>query len=474
MTNKLTRVLSLKDLTLFTVSAIILLDTLAASASVGVSSIFWWLFLGVIFMLPMGLMTAELGTAIPAEGGIYAWIKRAFGDRWAARASWSYWINTAIWLPSIFVLFSGVLSQLYGLELSLREQIFIGIILAWTTVALDVLGLDISKWVPDIGALLKLVIFAALIIGGVRYAWMNGMASDFNWQSIKPTWTDGTKYLPAIIYGMLGFELVSAAGGEIQNPRRNVPIAILISGLLILFLYTGATAGILAAIPPGELDIVEGLVDTLFLLFGDIPGGEIFVKILGTAALFTFFSNGATWAMGCNRAAAEAAHDGQLPGAWGWKREGSSSPIGAAMMMGLVMTVALLIYGKLAGSNEELFWSLFSFSAVIFMLPYVGLSLSFIKLRFNEPDLARPFKVAGGIVGACIIGGTTTLVLLASIALFIYVPDHGPRPTTLYELSVAIWSGKFLNTAILTGLVVALSVGELLVILAAKQHIRRE
>ena len=104
------KVLKLPDLTLFTVSAIVLLDTLAASASIGASSLTWWLLLGVLFMLPIGLITSELGTSYPAEGGIYVWIKKAFGQEWSTRAMWAYWINTAIWLPAIFILFAGVLA----------------------------------------------------------------------------------------------------------------------------------------------------------------------------------------------------------------------------------------------------------------------------------------------------------------------------------------------------------------------------
>ena len=99
-------------------------------------------------MLPIGLITAELGTSFPAEGGIYVWIKRAFGQRWATRAVWAYWINTAIWLPAIFILFAGVLSSLLQVDLGIPTAIGIGIGLAWLTVAVDLFGLNIGKWAP--------------------------------------------------------------------------------------------------------------------------------------------------------------------------------------------------------------------------------------------------------------------------------------------------------------------------------------
>lgn len=444
MTAGLKKVLGLPDLILFTVSAIVLLDTLAASASIGPSALFWWIFLGIIFLLPIGLITAELGTAYPAEGGIYVWIRKAFGQKWATRSVWAYWINTAIWLPAIFILFAGVFARLFHLELSIPMQIGIGLILTWLTVGLDVLGLEIGKWIPNLGATLKLIIFAVLIFGGFRYGLTHGAANEVNLQTIKPAWEDGVKFLPVIIYGMLGFELVSAAGGEIRRPARDVPMAILVSGLIVLFLYFFATAGILKAIPAGDIDIVDGLIDTLALFFEDLPGGDILVLALGLGALFTFFSNGATWAMGCNRTTAEAASEGQLPKVFARRGKEHGGPIGAAICMGVVCSLALVLYGGLASSNEDLFWSLFSFSAVIFMLPYIGMVLAFLKLRFSDPDTTRPFRAPGGQVGAIVIAGLCVSVLIMTIVLFLYVPGEGLQQSTIWGVLVVLLVGEAL------------------------------
>lgn len=442
MKDNLPKVLGLPDLTLFTVSAIVLLDTLAASASIGSSSLFWWGFLGVIFMLPIGLITAELGTAYPSEGGIYVWIRRAFGQKWATRAVWAYWINVAIWLPAIYILFAGILSRLFGWDIDIPIQIGIGVILTWLTVALDLFGLKVGKWVPNLGAVLKMVIFGVLILGGFYFASQNGYANDISLSAINPSLEDGLKYLPVIIYGMLGFELVSAAGGEIKDPRRSVPRAILISGVLILGLYFFATLGILAAIPASEIDIVDGLIDTLDLFFKNAPGGGTFVMILGMGALYTFWSNGATWAMGANRSTAEAASEGQLPSLFAKKHNEHGGPVGAAFLMGCVCTAALILYGGLAQSNEDLFWSLFSFSAVIFMLPYLGMVLAFAKLRMSEPDTERPFRVRGGKIGAFILAFICAVILLITIALFLYVPGEGLQFSTLYGVIAALIIGE--------------------------------
>lgn len=440
----LPKVLGLPDLVLFTVSAIVLLDTLAAGASIGVSSLFWWLFLGVIFLVPMGLITAELGTAYPEEGGIYVWIRRALGRHWAARAVWAYWVNTAIWLPAIYILFAGVFARLFNLDLSLSVQVGMGAVLAWLTVLLDIVGMRVGKWVPNLGAMFKFVIFGSLIVAGFRYAWLHGFANEISIDTFRPNWREGLKYVPVIIYGMLGFELVSAAGGEIKHPARDVPASILVSGCLVLLLYTLATAGVLVAIPVADIDIVEGLIDTLALFFADIPGGGLIVTVLGVGALYTFFSNGATWAMGCNRTTAEAAAEGQLPRVFAIRHPRHGGPVGAAVLMGVVCTLVLLLYGRLASSNEDLFWSLFSFSAVIFMLPYIGVVVSYAVLRFTDPDRVRPFRAPGGVITAMIFAVSCASVLVCAITLFFYAPDDGWQTSTLIGVAVTLLIGEFL------------------------------
>ena len=79
------RVMGLVDVTLFTVSAILVVDQLTASASIGTGTLGWWVLAIVFFFIPYALITAELATTYPEQGGIYVWTKRAFGKRWAAR-----------------------------------------------------------------------------------------------------------------------------------------------------------------------------------------------------------------------------------------------------------------------------------------------------------------------------------------------------------------------------------------------------
>ncbi len=440
MTHK--KVLGRPDMVLFTISAILLLDTLAATASVGPASIFWWLFLGLVFYLPFALVCAEMGCSYPEAGGIYAWVRDAFGGRWGARITWGYWVNTAVWMPAIFILFAGICKQLFIPGLDMTGQILLGITLSWVAVGANIVTLDVGKWVPNLGAVLKFLIFAALISGALVYTLDHGMANPLSLDTMRPDWGASLQYIPAIIYGMLGFELVSASSEEMKDPARDIPATILISGTVILLLYVLATVAMLAAIPAGEIDLVEGLIDTLRLLFGGFPGGEIFVQLLGGAALYTFFSNGVTWAMGCNRAAAEAGMEGELPAIFAKENRVRGTPAGAAIMMGLVSTLILGLYGFLSRSNEELFWSLFAFSAVIFLLPYIGMMLAFLKMRRVDANHVRPFRIPGGQPVAWIVTSLCVATLVLSIALFVYTPGEGMQWTVFLGATLTLLFGE--------------------------------
>lgn len=436
--------LSARDMTLFTVSAILLLDTLAASASIGVSSITWWVLLGIVFFVPYGLISAELGTTYPEQGGIYAWVRDSFGARWGTRVTWLYWLNNVLWDASVFVLFTGIFAQMFFPDMSLMTKLIIAIALTWGVVLITCLSLQIGKWIPNAGAIFKMIAFAALIAGGIAYVLREPvvLANDFSFDSFIPGWSSSTQYISTIIYGMLGFELMSSASEEMKNPTRDIPRAIFWSALIIFLAYLLGTSAILAAVPVGEIDLVEGLVDTFRQLFGDSTLGAAAAMTLGLFALFTFFSNTATWSIGANRAAAQAAIDGELPRFLAREHRRYGTPVGAAVTMGTLITIVLLAYGLTAGANEELFWSLFAASAVLFLLPYVGAVAAFLYARHRDADRPRPFRVPGGMPFATLITYVCIGILAFSIVLFMYVPGEGFDWKVVMGSTVAIALGE--------------------------------
>ncbi|MBA4384790.1 MAG: amino acid permease [Anaerolinea sp.] len=449
------KVLRSLDMTLFTVCAILVMDTLAPSAAIGASSISWWVITLVLFFIPYGLITAELGTTYPEQGGLYVWIKNAFGEKWAARTTWLYWINVALWMPSVYILFAGMFSQLFFPEMGLWMQIGIGIVMTWITVWIGTMTLETGKWIPNIGAIFKAVIMVVIGVGAFFYAKAHGVANDLSFKAILPEWGAGLAFLPVIVYNFMGFELMSGASGEMKNPGKDIPRAIITSGALIAVFYIMGTVGILMALPLDQLGLVSGIVDTLKILLGGTPVGNAVVVVLGVAALYTFLANMVTWTIGANRTAAEAAKEHELPEIFGREHPVKKTPTGAFILTGIVSTVVIILYGFMAGNAEDLFWTLFAFSSMIFLMPYLALFPAFIKLRHDDPKAVRPYRVPGGKPLAIILAVTCELFIIQAVVLFVWVPG---QPMD--------WA---FAAPVLIGVLITLVVGEILISVSAKK-----
>ena len=449
------KVLRSLDMTLFTVCAILVMDTLAPSAAIGASSISWWVITLVLFFIPYGLITAELGTTYPEQGGLYIWIKNAFGEKWAARTTWLYWINVALWMPSVYILFAGMFSQLFFPEMGLWMQIGIGIVMTWITVWIGSMTLETGKWIPNIGAIFKALIMVVIGVGAFFYAKAHGVANDLSFKAILPEWGAGLAFLPVIVYNFMGFELMSGASGEMKNPGKDIPRAIIASGALIAVFYILGTVGILMALPLDQLGLVSGIVDTLKILLGGTPVGNAVVVVLGIAALYSFLANMVTWTIGANRTAAEAAKEHELPEIFGREHPVKKTPTGAFILTGIVSTVVIILYGFMAGNAEDLFWTLFAFSSMIFLMPYLALFPAFLKLRHDDPNAVRPYRVPGGKPAAIILAVICELFIIQAVVLFVWVPG---QPMD--------WA---FAAPVLIGVLITLVVGEILISISKKK-----
>lgn len=437
------------DMILFTVAAILVVDTLAPAAAIGPSAVSWWIITLVLFFIPYGLITAELGSTYPEQGGIYAWVRRAFGETWAARVTWLYWVNVALWMPSVYILFAGIFSQLFVPELPLWGQIGIGILMTWITVWIGIIALDVGKWVPNVGAILKVAIIMIIGMGAFYYALNHGVANDLSFRALLPTWDAGLAFLPVIVFNFMGFELMSSAGEEMTDPQRDVPIAVITAGVLIAFFYLLGTVGMLMALPLDQLGLVSGIIDTLRVLFGNSPLGQGIVTILGIGALYTFLTNMVVWTMGANRSAAEAANEGVLPEVFGRLHPVNQTPLGAYLITGLISTGVIILYGFLAATAEDLFWSLFAFSSIVFLMPYLVMFPAFLKLRLTDTSRPRPYQVPGGTPMAWILTVLCEIFIGQAILFFVWVP--GQPVDWNFALPVIV------------GVVVTLVIGEILV-----------
>ena len=408
---------------LFTICSILVLDTFVAPAIIGVSSITIWVITAIVFFLPYGLLSAELGSTYPDDGGIYSWVKRAFGEKPAVMVGWYYWINVAFWMPAVFIAFAYWISYTFIPDASPWLLCGIATLMCWVIVLIGIRGIELSVTVTAIAAFAKvavLIIFGGL---GIAYAIKYGLQNDFSLKAFIPSWDNTTQYIAAIVYNLLGFELIGSIGSKIKNPGKTIPKMTIFAGVAITALYVFGTFGILAAIPAADVDTVDGFfyaLEELCTVLG--PAAQpVFIVVIVVAAL-SLVANMVSWTMGANEvfAASELDKRSKL---LGHRNKKYDTPDALFIIMGILSTLLLVLNFGLSENANEIFWTILSFSFVIFMLPYLFMFPAAVILREKDPETERVYKVPGGKAGLMISAILCEICILLS--LFFLFKDAG-------------------------------------------------
>jgi glutamate:GABA antiporter len=321
---KLRRSVGRLDTAFLMLAAIIVLDTLGAVSSYGAQTFTWLIIVIIFFMVPYGLITAELGTAFPVEGGPYVWVKLAFGRAAAAVVSVMYWVDNPIWLAGTLAITAMATFGTFFVTLSLAWQYVFGLIFVWAGIATVIMALKFGKWVAIGGALVRVALMAFFTLTVVFYAIGHGVHG-FGAGAFKPTWAVFLLAAPILIFDMEGFELPSGASEELKDPRRDVPFAVLRSGIGTVLFYGVPILAILLVLRPSQLSNVSGFLDalqTVFVVYGGhttasgvmlTGAGQILADICAIGVILGLLSSGAVWLIGSDRTQAVAGFDGAAP-----------------------------------------------------------------------------------------------------------------------------------------------------------------
>ncbi|MGO5324030.1 APC family permease, partial [Collinsella sp. LCP19S3_H3] len=246
-------------------------EAAAPAAAIGNQQFFWWIFLILTFLLPYGMVVAELGTTYDGEGGIYDWVRDGLGDKWGARISYYYWVNYPLWIASLATMFPDILGMVFGVEFNLIAKMGIELAFVWIVYLMGRSKAADSEWVLNGGALIKVAV--AVIVGalGIWYAMENGFANDMSAATFLPelTNTNALGYLSIIIFNFTGFEVICTFAKDMENPTHDIPKSIILGGLTIGAIYLFAGFGIGAAIPADSIDPDYGMIVAVQTMVGD-------------------------------------------------------------------------------------------------------------------------------------------------------------------------------------------------------------
>lgn len=428
------------DVLLFNIAAVLGPRWIAAAAHNGSSSISLWILAALLFFLPTALIIIELSTRFPAEGGLYVWSKEAFGDFHGFVAGWSYWVYTFFYFPGLLtasVAMSVFIAPRFGYLSGSKNYLFWASLgLLAVAVVLNIVGLNIGKWLQNAGGVgTYLPLLMLLGIGGY-IVFHHGSATQFSWKSSLPVWNlDTVNFWSTIAFAFTGMELVCAMSEEVREPRKTFPRAIYASGALIAVIYIIGTIALLALLPAATVDERNGVFQGI--THASAISGIVWFGVL--AALLVTVGNaggvGATVA-GVARIPFVAGIDHYLPSFFGkihprWKTPYISILIQAGLSA-LVLTLA-----QIKADPGEAYRSLVDIAVILYFVPFLYMYAAVIKLAYRKDRASNPqaVLVPGGRAGAWLAGLLGFVITLGSIVLAM-IPPGEVESKLVFELKI--------------------------------------
>ena len=399
--------ISVIALILLITGAIDSIRNLPATALFGASLIFFFIFSAIVFLIPVALVSAELSsTWSEEEGGIYSWVKTAFGDNTAFFAIWLQWINTMVWYPSILSFIAGTLAYLINPDLAQNKAYLISTILIvyWSLTFIGLSGLRASAAFASFCAVVGMILPMCLIIL-LAIIWLvqgNPTAIAFNWHTMIPHWGDAQSWvsLTAIMTSFLGMELAAVHVRNVYNPQRNFPRAMLASVVLILSTMIMGSLAIAIVLPPNQISLVDGVMRAFnaYHLKGFIP---IIIVLLLLGSLGSMVN----WIISPAKGLLLAADNGFLPH---WLYRLNRHGVASRILVLQAILVTLLCGGFLLfPSINAIYWLFTDLSTELYIMMYVLMFCAAWRLKTKFSHLPRPFAIPGGHAGyffVCILG----------------------------------------------------------------------
>lgn len=404
---------------MFSIIAVDSIRALPINAMYGGALVSLLIFGGLLFLLPCAFVSAELASAWPSDGGLYVWIREAFGKQVGFVAAWLLWIYNVIWFPTIIAFICATAGEAFFPDILLHKVLmfFVMVVFFWIVTAINCLGVKGSSFLSSLGAVLGTLLPMCIIIA-LALQWVLGqqpMAIHLSWASIWPdeNTAQNVGLLPSVIFGLVGIEVSASFAGSVKNPRKNFPIAMLLSAFVILLTLILGSLALAVVVPQQKINLALGVVQAFKVMFNRLgmpymANGMLVLIFLGSLGGLS------TWMAGPTRNMMIAAKDGVAP-----RMVRKTNRFGAASNMLLLQAVFFTILCSayvFFPSFNSAYGLLSDMTGELSILVYILLFSAVIRLRYTKRDVERPFQLPGGNVTIWLVAG---MAFVTCVAVFI-------------------------------------------------------
>jgi len=289
----------------------------------------------------------------------------------------------------------------------------------------NVVGVEVGKWLSNVGAIARWLATALLVVIGVAAWWKFGSATRFSGRALQPgTHLKDIIFWSTIAFALTGLESASFLGDEIRDARRTVPRAILVSLPIILVIYLAGTLSVLVAIPSSEVTNLQSIMQAVARAESRIGLAGI-SPLAGALIAVTALGSVGAWLASVARIPFVAGLDRFLPEGFGRLHPRWGTPW-AALVVQAGVTAVFVFLGQ-AGTNVRGAYDAFvSMTIIWYFIPFLYLFAAAIKLR-GEARVAG-FRIPGGSPAVAILGVLGFLTTLGSIGLSLVPAEDNPSP----------------------------------------------
>jgi glutamate:GABA antiporter len=424
------RVLGLRDVVLMNIVAVVGMRWIARGARTGPPSVTLWILAWIAFFVPLALAVSALARRYPEQGGVYAWVRRAFGSGHGFICGWCLWVNNLFYFPSVLLFGAANFAAIGGTSwqaVGAARWYSVAFVLAgiWIAAGINIIGLRWGKWLQNAGSL-GVWIPAGILIGcGALSLARFGSATPFTAEGMIPRGDvlETVALWSAMCFAFSGFEITSLIGQEIERPERTIPRGIFIAGVVTTLVYLLGSASVLVAVPVSSLNELSGITDAVQLVAQRVGFTGLGV-LTGVLLTVNALANTTSWTAGAARVPFAAGVDAAMPAWFATLHPRYRTPHVALIVQSLAASALFLasVFFSVAGratSIQEAYDILVNLTILIYFLPYLYLFAAQLRLLPEAPKWAA------------VVGFAATAISLA----LTFVPPAGANALT-YEVNL--------------------------------------
>ncbi len=424
--NQKKHALTVFSLTMITVGSVDSIRNLPATALFGSQLIAFFILGALCFLVPTALVSAELASGWPKQGGVYVWVKEAFGQRAGFLAIWLQWIENVIWYPTILSFVAGTVGYLINPGLASNPYFLWSVVVAsfWGVTLINLRGMHSSALFSNICALSGLILPMGLIIGlgGLWISGGNPIQIQFDLPSILPHWHDHEMWvsLTAIMLSFCGIEIATVHANDVENPQRAFPKALIYAVAIILSTLVLGSLAIAVVLPQSDINLVAGIMQAFDAFFAQYHLLWL-MPVIAVMLVLGGLGGVSNWIIAPTKGLLVAAKDGNLP-AFFQRENKQGAPVVLLVGQAILVTLLSTLFLFMPSVNGS-YWLLTALAAQLYMLMYLLMFIAAIVLRIKAPNQPRAFSVPGGMSGLLSVAGLGLIGVLTTLGVSFMPPD---------------------------------------------------